>query len=292
MYQLKESEHKAMFNMVGVGRKISLLRKEANLTQMELADKIDISFQAVSNWERGQTMPDISKLAELSEIFNVSIDEILQNDRASKISKAIINDSVEDENISVDELEEIAPILKPDQIDNVLKGIKSDISIDNISELAPFLSQEFIDEIAKEAFSGKGLRGIVSIAPFLSKELIDEGAKKVVEETNSLSEITCIVPFISKKVLDEIARKILEVKGIKDIVSVAPFLSKEFIDESAKKVVEETNSLSEITCIVPFMSDNSINELAMKALSTQGLSGLSSILPFIDSKLIEKHIKK
>ena len=53
------------FNMSQIGRRISKLRKEQNLTQVELADKLGITYQAVSNWERGDTMPDISKLAEL-----------------------------------------------------------------------------------------------------------------------------------------------------------------------------------------------------------------------------------
>lgn len=42
-----------MFNMQKIGRKISELRKDKNMTQMELADQMGISFQAVSNWERG-----------------------------------------------------------------------------------------------------------------------------------------------------------------------------------------------------------------------------------------------
>lgn len=47
------------------------------MTQMELADRLNISFQAVSNWERGNSMPDISKLPELAELFGISIDELL-----------------------------------------------------------------------------------------------------------------------------------------------------------------------------------------------------------------------
>ena len=45
-----------MFNMQKIGRKISELRKDKNMTQMELADQIGISFQAVSNWERGGSL--------------------------------------------------------------------------------------------------------------------------------------------------------------------------------------------------------------------------------------------
>jgi len=51
-----------MFDMNEVGRRISTARKDKNMTQMELADRLNISFQAVSNWERGISMPDISKL--------------------------------------------------------------------------------------------------------------------------------------------------------------------------------------------------------------------------------------
>ena len=53
-----------MFNMESIGRRIAELRKKANMTQMELADNMGITFQSISNWERGNTMPDISKLSE------------------------------------------------------------------------------------------------------------------------------------------------------------------------------------------------------------------------------------
>mgnify|MGYP002555568186 CR=1 FL=1 len=58
-----------MFDMQQMGIRISNLRKAAQLTQTELADRLGISFQAVSNWERGLSMPDISKLAELASLF-------------------------------------------------------------------------------------------------------------------------------------------------------------------------------------------------------------------------------
>lgn len=65
-----------MFSMIETGRRIGKLRKDNNLTQMELADLMGVSFQAVSCWERGVTMPDISKLPELARIFKVKIDDI------------------------------------------------------------------------------------------------------------------------------------------------------------------------------------------------------------------------
>ena len=83
-----------MFDMKQIGKKITDLRKAHNMTQMELADKLGISFQAVSNWERGSTMPDISKLPELAEIFHISVDELL-NGKAPLV-KAVLNDTIDE----------------------------------------------------------------------------------------------------------------------------------------------------------------------------------------------------
>lgn len=57
------------------------LRKEKGLSQYQLADMIPISRQAVSKWERGKTIPDSSTLIRLSEIFDVSINELLKGER-------------------------------------------------------------------------------------------------------------------------------------------------------------------------------------------------------------------
>jgi transcriptional regulator with XRE-family HTH domain len=51
-------------------------RKKSGLTQEDLADKLNISFQAVSKWENGQTAPDISLLPVIAQIFNVNIDTL------------------------------------------------------------------------------------------------------------------------------------------------------------------------------------------------------------------------
>lgn len=69
-----------------IGKFICSLRKEKNLSQTQLADMIPISRQAVSKWERGITIPDSSVLIKLSEIFAVSINEILAGEKIPKKS--------------------------------------------------------------------------------------------------------------------------------------------------------------------------------------------------------------
>lgn len=57
---------------------VTELRKEKNLTQKDLAEKLYVSDKTVSKWERGQCIPDADKLKLLSDIFNVSIDFLLK----------------------------------------------------------------------------------------------------------------------------------------------------------------------------------------------------------------------
>jgi len=70
-----------MFSMIETGRRIGRFRKNNNMTQMELADLMGVSYQAVSSWERGLSMPDISKLPELAKIFSVKIDDFFYDDK-------------------------------------------------------------------------------------------------------------------------------------------------------------------------------------------------------------------
>ena len=63
--------------MKNVDLKIAVLRKSRGFTQQELADRLGVSFQTVSKWENRVTMPDITMLPALAELFEVSVDELL-----------------------------------------------------------------------------------------------------------------------------------------------------------------------------------------------------------------------
>jgi len=63
--------------MATVKLKIADLRKDKRISQQDLADVLGVSFQSVSKWETGTTMPDITLLPNIAEYFNVSVDELL-----------------------------------------------------------------------------------------------------------------------------------------------------------------------------------------------------------------------
>ena len=74
-----------------IGNKILELRKKNNITQEELADKVGVSRQTISKWELGETAPDIKQAKELSKIFNVSLDELVDNDLKEVITEKVSN---------------------------------------------------------------------------------------------------------------------------------------------------------------------------------------------------------
>jgi transcriptional regulator with XRE-family HTH domain len=69
-----------------IGYFIAECRKEKQITQQELADKLNITNKAVSKWETGKGLPDITILTELAEILGVSSDEILRGKKNEKES--------------------------------------------------------------------------------------------------------------------------------------------------------------------------------------------------------------
>lgn len=60
------------------------LRKEKNISQEQLAEKLNISRQAISKWESAKAYPDIDNLILLRDIFNVSLDELMVNEKTDK----------------------------------------------------------------------------------------------------------------------------------------------------------------------------------------------------------------
>lgn len=69
---------------MGIGNTIKLKRVEANLTQKELAEKLHISFQAVSKWENNEAEPSFDTIKEMAKLFNCSIDELFGVEKEKK----------------------------------------------------------------------------------------------------------------------------------------------------------------------------------------------------------------
>ena len=67
-------------DQIKIGKFIAECRKNQNLTQLQLAEKLNITDRAVSKWERGKSMPDSSIMLELCEVLKISVNDLLSGE--------------------------------------------------------------------------------------------------------------------------------------------------------------------------------------------------------------------
>ena len=79
-----------VYSTIPVGQTIRKLRRERGLTQEELAEQLNVTAQAVSKWENGTGMPDISQIVPLASIFGVSTDIIFGLDTTTADDEALL----------------------------------------------------------------------------------------------------------------------------------------------------------------------------------------------------------
>ena len=72
-------------DQIKIGAFLKALRKEKELTQEQLAEKLNVSGRTASRWETGSNMPDIGMLVEIADFFDVSIPEIINGERKSEM---------------------------------------------------------------------------------------------------------------------------------------------------------------------------------------------------------------
>ena len=224
-----------MFDTRETGRKIAALRKEHNMTQYELADRLGISFQAVSNWERGNSMPDISKLPEIAYLFDTSIDDILGKSNSvleqvarGEPAKAFQHAVGLAEGMQI--LSEAAPLLKPSQVAEMAEAAPSQSSI---APLLPFMNEEDVAAFFEKCES----RGDSTAAfyPFLSEEKIKEIADRYLSQEKSIAPL---LPFMNEEDLLPLAEDAFAKGGSAALAIYLPFLDDASIKAFAERILK------------------------------------------------------
>jgi len=183
-------------NMQNIGRKISELRKQHDLTQVELADKLGVTFQAVSSWERGNSMPDIAKLPDISQVLKVSVDELLGSDKAARVIQNVLTGQSTPTDMAA--VAEVAHILKPSQVENLAEQANTSgeppITIDAIIAIANHLSCEKITQLLKAHVQKDNSSGdfLPKVADYLDSDQILEIAKECKNiAAKTIAQIAC-----------------------------------------------------------------------------------------------------
>ena len=226
-----------MFDTIKVGQKIREARTARNMTQMGLADEMGVSYQAVSNWERGSSMPDISKLEQLCNTLHITIYELLgTEDPQTKTGSRILE---KEELPEAEEMAGIAPIVPPEQLKEAFSETakKRRIDWDTIVQMAPFLDRKTLDEILEDV-EPEDYGRIVALAPFLGRETLDK-LVTAGKERIDIHIICALAPFLSRETMDKLVEELLRQGDVGNLSHLYPFLGRETMRKLVKKMMDD-----------------------------------------------------
>ena len=118
-----------------IGHYIQHLRKSAGMTQKELADKLHISFQAVSKWENGDSLPDAAILLDLCDVLNTTADKLLNGGSLAATERRLMR--LEDVTTGFQYIESIGKLFGEDCtfFVGMIEGINEKMNIDLLTYL-------------------------------------------------------------------------------------------------------------------------------------------------------------
>lgn len=136
-------------NIEKVGEQIAFLRRTKGLTQNELGERIGVSFQAVSKWERGEALPDVTLLPDLAKILETTVDFILLGNE--KLTEFRGKFSVSDIKKGLNCLKKAGEYLGTENIiyRSAINGINKDLNTD--------IEEAFTDDYVFEAFLAEAI---------------------------------------------------------------------------------------------------------------------------------------
>ena len=182
-----------------IGRFLKELRKEKDITQEQLAEKINVSGRTVSRWETGSNMPDISLLAELADFYDVSIPEIIDGERKSEQ----MNEELKETVIKVTDYTETnnARLLKRVRIIGITGVIT--ILIAMVMDAGGLAVSPFWESVKRDLYAwtlGTLIANILYTTGWLKR--ISE--KKDVSRTMRISGVVCAVIVIMSLILQAV----------------------------------------------------------------------------------------
>jgi transcriptional regulator with XRE-family HTH domain len=217
-----------MFNMKNFAQFLVGKRREKNITQGQLADMVGVSHQAVSKWERGESMPEISKLSDLSFALNVSTEDIL----------------------TAMHTESSVPEAKAENKDHEYYALPDKTLVGDVCALAPFLSKEALTTAITEIAIAKG-SGIAKILfKYADEDILREVALLVFATDTDKGRLD-LVPYLPQEEITKLILNRYSSGGIGSMLPLLPF-SKDFevVDMIFKSIVSKDGNWNALKPVV------------------------------------------
>lgn len=190
-----------MFNTKKFGAYISKLRKTNDMTQSELADKLNLTRQAISKYEVGDSFPDITILLLIADILDSSLDVLINAGEPTKgeaeIFESVSKEKAETTLVEVADIVNLAPLLKPSLLDKMAEGLgKQGIDISNIVTLAEYLSDKSVLKLLENAtFETVNSELLEKLIPFLDEKSKNSVFEKILDGKLDWHMIKIMLPY-------------------------------------------------------------------------------------------------
>jgi transcriptional regulator with XRE-family HTH domain len=174
------------------------------MTQSELAERLNLTRQAISKYECGDSFPDITILIVLSEIFSISLDDLICSGKPTQKEAEILEKAASGMDLSgivdisaFEEFVNIAPLLKPSILDKMALGLgKYGIDISSILTLAEYINDDTVVRLLENATYEKLDDTLLAhIIPFLDDNSISIIFQKILDGELDYSLIKVMLPY-------------------------------------------------------------------------------------------------
>ena len=185
-----------MFETRKFGAFIARKRKQADMTQSELAEKINLTRQSISKYETGECFPDISIVIKIAEVFNLTLDELINSGSPTAGESKILKNTAE--TVNIEDIVNVAPLVKP----SVLEKYTDRTSMENIdilhaAELVQYLSDDNILKMLRSAvYNSLDEEMLGKMVPFLNDMAKEVILKKIIEGECDWRLIGVVMPYI------------------------------------------------------------------------------------------------
>ena len=301
----------AMFDMQKIGERIAKLRRERDLTQADLAERLGISYQAVSSWERGATMPDISKLVELSRALGTTVDALLTGEEKEVPVMAVETAPEEaqedkeeqtetEENSAEAETEETVQEENMDSFSGSLQDLMARMKVqlgDQMQAMRDKLHNMQVQfsgaELGCSAENGKPVITIEKkknhggVTLYVSSE--DEKQKsrgKIRTET-----ISAMASNMDQELLEDVLTDAINDEDEELVEEIACYLEPETIERAMERADEAlTNEM--MGSLAMYMGPAALEECALQALDAEDEEMMEEIVLHLDEEVLERALKR
>lgn len=144
-----------LFSTQKFGGYIALLRRKADMTPSELADKIGVTGTAVSNYESGESFPDVNVLSDIADVFGISVSELIAAGEPTDGESKVLGDLALGKETTADSMDDVmnlAPLLRPSTLEKISSKLSEHgVDISKVVELSQYLNDSGTAEMIKNA---------------------------------------------------------------------------------------------------------------------------------------------